>query len=135
MKLQNLNNFALLMEKVGQQTQGIIQPNNVYNLMREVADEMGIKNVDKFVSQPSNQPPPPGAQEQLAQVQAQAMMTQAKATQLEAEVKAKKLEIDAAKLELERMETQHEMAMKQEELRLKSIELGFEMNSDRNIKA
>ena len=134
-RLQNLNNFALLMEKVGQQTQGIIQPNNVYNLMREVADEMGIKNVDKFVSQPSNQPPPPGAQEQLAQVQAQAMMTQAKATQLEAEVKAKKLEIDAAKLELERMETQHEMAMKQEELRLKSIELGFEMNSDRNIKA
>tara|TARA_R100000664_G_scaffold17496_1_gene26420 strand:+ start:3207 stop:5225 length:2019 start_codon:yes stop_codon:yes gene_type:complete len=134
-KLQKLNNFALLMEKVGQQTQGIIQPNNVYNLMREVADEMGIKNVDKFISVPSNQPPAPTAQDQLAQVQAQAMMTQAKATQLEAEVKAKKLEIDAAKLELERMETEHEMAMKQEQLRLKGIELGYEMNSDRNIKA
>jgi len=134
-RVQNLNNFAMLMEKVGQQTQGIISDDNVYNLMREMASEMGIKNVDKFVSQPSNQPPPPNAQEQLAQAQAQAMMTQAKATQLEAEVKAKRLEIDAAKLELERIETEHEMAYKQEELRLKGIELGFEMNSDRNIKA
>ena len=134
-RLNNLNNYASLMEKVGQQTQGIIQPDNVYNLMREVADEMGIKNVDKFVSQPSNEPAGPTAQEQLAQVQAQAMMTQAKATQMEAEVKAKRLEIDAAKLELERIETEHEMAVRQEELRLKSIELGFEMNSDKNIKA
>jgi len=134
-RVQNLNNFAMLMEKVGQQTQGIINDDNIYNLIREMASEMGIKNVDKFVSQPSNQPPPPNAQEQLAQAQAQAMMTQAKATQLEAEVKAKRLEIDAAKLELERIETEHEMAYKQEELRLKGIELGFEMNSDRNIKA
>ena len=28
-RLKNLNNYALLMEKVGQQTQGIIQPDNV----------------------------------------------------------------------------------------------------------
>jgi len=134
-RVQNLNNFAMLMEKVGQQTQGIINDDNIYNLIREMASEMGIKNVDKFVSQPSNQPPPPNVQEQLAQVQAEAMMTQAKATQLEAEVKAKRLEIDAAKLELERIETEHEMAYKEEELRLKGIELGFEMNSDKNIKA
>ena len=133
-RLQNLNNYALLMEKVGQQTQGIIQPDNVYNLMREVADEMNIKNVDKFVSSPT-EPPPPSAQEQLAQAQAQAQMTIAQATQLEAQVKAKELEIKAAKLELERIETEHEMAIKQEELKLKGIELGFEMNSDKNIKA
>ena len=134
-RLQNLNNYAMLMEKVGQQTQGIIQPDNVYNLMREVADEMNIKNVDKFVSSPPTEPPPPSAQEQLAQAQAQAQMTIAQATQLEAQVKAKELEIKAAKLELERIETEHEMAIKQEELKLKGIELGFEMNSDKNIKA
>lgn len=134
-RLKNLNNYALLMEKVGQQTQGIIQPDNVYNLMREVADEMNIKNVDKFVSTPPTEPPGPSAQEQLSQVQAQAQMTIAQATKLEAEVKAKELEIKAAKLELQRMETEHEMAIKQEELKLKGIELGFEMNSDRNIKA
>ena len=134
-RLKNLNNYALLMEKVGQQTQGIIQPDNVYNLMREVADEMNIKNVDKFVSTPPTEPTGPSAQEQLSQVQAQAQMTIAQATKLEAEVKAKELEIKAAKLELQRMETEHEMAIKQEELKLKGIELGFEMNSDRNIKA
>jgi len=134
-RLQNLNNYAVLMEKVGQQTQGIIQPDNVYNLMREVADEMNIKNVDKFVSTPPTEAPPPSAQEQLAQMQAQAQMTIAQATQLEAEVKAKELEIKAAKLELERVETEHEMAIKREELKLKGIELGFEMNSDKNIKA
>ena len=134
-RLQNLNNYALLMEKVGQQTQGIIQPDNVYNLMREVADEMNIKNVDKFVSAPSTEPTGPTAQEQLAQAQAQAQLTIAQATQLEAEVKAKELEIKAAKLELERVEAEHDMAVKQEELKLKGIELGFEMNSDKNIKA
>jgi hypothetical protein len=134
-RLQNLSNYAALVEKVGQQTQGIIQPDNIYNLMREIADEMGIKNVDKFISTPPTEPPPPSAQEQLAQAQAQAMMTQAQATQLEAQVKAKELEIKAAKLELERVEIEHDMAVKREELKLKGIELGFEMNSDKNIKA
>ena len=134
-RLQNISNFATLIEKVGQQTQGMIQPGNVYNLVREIADEMGIKNVDKFISTPPTEPPPPSAQEQLQQVQAQAMMTQAQATQLEAEVKAKELEIKAAKLELERVEIEHDMAVKREELKLKGIELGFEMNSDKNIRA
>jgi hypothetical protein len=134
-RLQNISNFAGLIEKVGQQTQGMIQPDNVYNLVREIADEMGIKNVDKFISTPPTEPPPPSAQEQLGQMQAQAQMTIAQATQLEAEVKAKELEIKAAKLELERMEVEHQMALKEEELKLKGIELGFEMNSDKNIKA
>ena len=134
-RLQNLSNFATLMEKVGTQTQGIVQPDNVFNMMREVAGEMGIKNVDKFVSQPSMEPAGPSAQEQLAQMQAQAQMTIAQAAKLEAEVKAKELEIKAAKVELERIEIEHEMAIKQEQLRLKAIELGYEMNSDRNIKA
>jgi len=134
-RLQNLSNFATLMEKVGTQTQGIVQPDNVFNMMREVAGEMGIKNVDKFVSQPSMEPAGPSAQEQLAQMQAQAQMTVAQAAKLEAEVKAKELEIKAAKVELERIEIEHEMAIKQEQLRLKAIELGYEMNSDRNIKA
>jgi len=122
-RLQNISNFAGLIEKVGQQTQGMIQPGNVYNLVREIADEMGIKNVDKFISTPPTEPPPPSAQEQLGQIQAQAQMTIAQATQLEAEVKAKELEIKAAKLELERIEVEHEMALKEEELKLKGIEL------------
>jgi hypothetical protein len=135
-RLQNITGFASLIEKVGTQTQGIVSDENVYNLVREIADEMGIKNVDKFVSQPPPpQPAQPSVQEQVAQAQAQAMLIQAQSSQLEAEVKAKELEIKAAKLELERVEVEHDMAIKREELKLKGIELGFEMNSDRNIKA
>jgi hypothetical protein len=134
-KLQNISNFAGLIEKVATQTQGIVSPQNIYNLTTEIANEMGIKNVDKFISQPSNEPPPPTPQEQLAQAQAQAMLIDAQASQLQAQVKAKELEIKAAKLELERVEVEHDMAVKREELKLKGIELGYEMNSDKNIKA
>ena len=134
-RLQNLNTYAGLMEKVAQQTQGIVSTDNIYNLMREVAGEMGLKNVDKFITVPSNEPSPPSAQEQLASAQAKAQLTIAQAAQLEAQVKVKRAEIEAARLELEKVEAEHEMAMKQEELKLKGIELGFEMNSDRNIKA
>ena len=134
-RLQNINMFATLIEKIGTQTKGIVNPQNIYNLAVEIANEMGIKNVDKFVSQPSQEPLPPTPQEQLAQAQAQAMIIEAQASQLEAEVKAKELEIKSAKLELERVEIEHDMAVKREELKLKGIELGFEMNSDKNIKA
>jgi|TARA_R110000744_G_scaffold97767_3_gene188905 hypothetical protein len=135
-KLQNISNFASLIEKVGTQTEGIVSADNVYNLVREIADEMGIKNVDKFVSKPPQpEPRQPSVQEQTAQAQAQAMLIQAQSSQLAAEVKAKELEIKAAKLELERVEVEHDMAMQREELKLKGIELGFEMNSDKNIKA
>jgi hypothetical protein len=134
-KLQNISNFAGLIEKVATQTQGIVSTQNVYNLTAEIATEMGIKNVDKFISQPSDEPPPPTMQEQLAQAQAQALLIDAQASQLQAEVKAKELEIKAAKLELERVEVEHDMAVKREELKLKGIELGYEMNSDKNIKA
>jgi len=135
-RTQNLSTYAALVEKVAQQTKGIVTPDNVYNLMREIADEMNIKNVDKFVSPPPPpEPPKPTPQEQVAQAQAQAMLMQAQATQMEAQVKAKELEIKAAKLELERVEIEHTMALKREELKLKGIELGFEMSSGTNVKA
>ena len=134
-KLQNMSNFAGLVEKVATQTKGIVQPQNIYNLVTEIADEMGIKNVDKFISQPPTEPMPLSPQEQLAQAQAQAMITEAQASQLEAQVKAKELELKVSKMELERIELEHNMALKREELKLKGIELGFEMNSDKNIKA
>jgi len=134
-RAKNLSDYAALVEKVGQQTRGIISPDNIYNLMREIGDELGIKSVDRFITQPSPEPPPPSAQEQAMQAQAQALLMEAQASQMDAQVKAKKLELEAAELELKRVEMEHEMAVKREELKLKGIELGFEMNSDRNVKA
>ena len=134
-RMNNLSTYAQLVEKVAQQTEGIINPDNIYNLMREIADEMGIKNVDKFISPPSEEPPEPNVQEQAMQAQAQALMMEAQASQVEAQVKVKEAEIKAAKLELERAEIEHTMALKREELKLKGIELGFEMSSGENVKA
>ena len=135
-RLNNLSSFTTLVEKVATQTEGIITSENIYALMREIAEEMGIKNVDKFISIP---PPPdqmePNAQEQLAQAQAQAMLMQAHATQKEAEASLQEAQIKAAKLEIERMEVEQTLALKQEELKLKGIELGYEMSSKTNVKA
>ena len=134
-RMNNLSTFATLVEKVAQQTEGIINPDNIYNLMREIAEEMGIKNVDKFINPPSQEPPEPNVQEQAMQAQAQALMIEAQASQVAAQVKVKEAEIKAARLELERAEIEHTMALKREELKLKGIELGYEMSSGENVKA
>ena len=134
-RMNNLSTYATLVEKVAQQTEGIINPDNIYNLMREIADEMGIKNVDRFITPPSEEAKEPNIQEQALQAQAQALMIEAQASQVEAQVKVKEAEIKAAKLELERAEIEHTMALKREELKLKGIELGFEMSSGENVKA
>ena len=135
-RMNNLSSYASLVEKVAQQTQGLIKPENIYALMREIAEEMGIKNVDKFISTP---PAPeeiqPTPQEQLAEAQAQAMLMQAQATQKEAEASLQEAQIKAAKLEVERMEIEQTMALKREELKLKGIELGYEMSSGTTVKA
>ncbi len=134
-RMNNLSTYATLVEKVAQQTDGIVSPRNIYSLMREIADEMGIKNVDKFITPPPDTPTEPSVQEQAIQAQAQALMMEAQAKQVEAQVKVKESEIKAAKLELERIEAEHHMALKREELKLKGIELGFEMSSGENVKA
>mgnify|MGYP003328858161 CR=1 FL=1 len=135
-RVQSLTTFATFMNQVAQATQGIVNPENVYNMMREVGEELGIKNVDKFVSPPPPPAPPqPSAQDQVAQAQAQAMLMQAQSAQMEAQVKAKRLEIEMAKLELDRLDLETNVALKKEELKLKGVELGYEMVSKKNVRA
>ena len=134
-RMANLGTFSQLMEKVATQTEGIISPDNIYNLVRQIGKEMGINNIDALVTPP---PPPrtePNMQEQAVQAQSQALIMEAQASQMQAQVKAKELELKAAKLELDRVETEYNIAIKQEELKLKGIELGFEMASGENVKA
>ena len=135
-RLNNLSSFASLVEKVAQQTQGIITPENIYSLVREIAEEMGIKNVDKFINPP---PPPeqqePSLQEQAGQAQAQAMLMTAQAAQKEAEASIQEAQVKMGKLEVERMEVEQTLILKREELKLKGIELGYEMSSGTTVKA
>jgi hypothetical protein len=134
-RMANLGTFSQFIEKVATQTEGIVSPDNIYNLVRQIGKEMGINNIDALVTPP---PPPrtePNMQEQAVQAQSQALIMEAQASQMQAEVKAKELELKAAKLELDRVETEYNIAIKQEELKLKGIELGFEMASGENVKA
>ena len=134
-RMANLATFSQFIEKVATQTEGIVSPDNIYNLVRQIGKEMGINNIDALVTPP---PPPrtePNMQEQAIQAQSQALIMEAQASQMQAEVKAKELELKAAKLELDRVETEYNIAIKQEELKLKGIELGFEMASGENVKA
>jgi len=135
-KLNNLSTFTTVIEKVATQTEGIVTAENIYNMTRELAEELGIKNVDRFVSPPPPpQPEGPSVQEQIAQAQAQAQLMVAQAAQQEAQVKAQELQIKAAKVELERMEIEETLQIKREELKLKGIELGYEMTSGENVRA
>ena len=134
-RMANLATFSQFIEKVATQTEGIVSPDNIYNLVRQIGKEMGINNIDALVTPP---PPPrtePNMQEQAVQAQSQALIMEAQASQMQAQVKAKELELKAAKLELDRVETEYNIAIKQEELKLKGIELGFEMASGENVKA
>ena len=134
-RLNNLSSYAALVEKVATQTEGIIKPQNIYALMREIAEEMGIKNVDKFISAPPPGDQEPTVQEQAVQAQAQAMLIQAQAAQKEAEASMQEAQVRMGKLEVERLEVEQTLILKREELKLKGIELGYEMSSEVNVKA
>jgi len=134
-RLNNLSSYAALVEKVATQTEGIIKPQNIYALMREIAEEMGIKNVDKFISAPPPGDQEPTVQEQAVQAQAQAMLIQAQAAQKEAEASMQEAQVKMGKLEVERLEVEQTLILKREELKLKGIELGYEMSSEVNVKA
>lgn len=135
-RLNNLSSYAGLVEKIAQQTDNIVSPENIYNLAKEIGTEMGIKDTDQYISPPQPvEPPPPTAQEQLAQAQAQALVMEAETSRMEAEVKQNELQIKAGKLELERLELENNINLKKEEIKLKGVELGYEMSSNRNVKA
>ena len=135
-RLNNLSSYAGLVEKIAQQTDNIVSPENIYNLAKEIGTEMGIKDTDQYISPPQPvEPPPPTAQEQLAQAQAQALVMEAETSRMEAEVKQNELQIKAGKIELERLELENNINLKKEEIKLKGVELGYEMSSNRNVKA
>ena len=135
-RLNNLSSYASLIEKIAQQTDNIVSPDNIYNLAKEIGTEMGIKDTDQYITPPQPvEPPPPTAQEQLAKAQAQALIMEAETSRMEAEVKKNELQIKAGKLELERLELENNINIKKEEIKLKGVELGYEMSSNRNVKA
>jgi hypothetical protein len=100
---------------------GIVQPQNVYNTLRKLANAAGFKNPDEFFTppQPGQQPPSkPDPLVQAAQIKAQsdqqqhAMDLQADAQKFQAEQQAKQQQI-AMDAEAKRQDQQNSLVLQQ----------------------
>jgi hypothetical protein len=119
---QQIQNLMLIGQ--AQQTAmplGIVQPQNVYNTLRKLANAAGFKNPDEFFTppQPGQQPPSkPDPLVQAAQIKAQsdqqqhAMDLQADAQKFQAEQQAKQQQI-AMDAEAKRQDQQNSLVLQQ----------------------
>tara|TARA_Y100000588_G_C14219426_1_gene910374 strand:- start:140 stop:2095 length:1956 start_codon:yes stop_codon:yes gene_type:complete len=92
----------------------IVNEQNLYNLGAQMIENMGFKDVDSFLTDPSKVPPQgPSPEQQLAQAEI-AMK------QKELEIKAADVQIKAARIENDRVETQIDANLKAQELALEA---------------
>jgi hypothetical protein len=115
---------------------GVVKPQNVYELLAEMAKAMGFKNPDKFFTQPDpNQPPPNPMQGQMqieqmkAQVQAQtAQATKQAELQLEQQRMQMQAQVDSHR---QQVEAQQQQARMQMEMQLKQAQTEMQMQLER----
>jgi len=116
---QQLMHLSNLMQFASQAMSGglsIVNEQNLYNLGAELVKNMGFKDVDSFLTDPSQQPQQqgqPSPEEQMAQAELQLK-------QGELEVKIAETQIKQQKLQLEAAQGQQEMQLKAAELKLES---------------
>ena len=115
---QQLMHLSNLMQFASQAMSGglsIVNEQNLYNLGAELVKNMGFKDVDAFLTDPSQQQQQgqPSPEEQMAQAELQLK-------QGELEVKIAETQIKQQKLQLEAAQGQQEMQLKAAELKLES---------------
>jgi|TARA_R100000049_G_C1954042_1_gene105033 hypothetical protein len=115
---QQLMHLSQLMQFASQAMSGglsIVNEQNLYNLGAELIKNMGFKDVESFLTDPSKQQQQqgPGTQEQMAQ---QEMLLK----QGELEVKIAETQIKQQKLQLEAAQSEQELQLKAAELKLEA---------------
>ena len=112
MHLTNLMQFASQSMSGGL---SIVNEQNLYNLGAELIKNMGFKDVDSFLTDPSKQPQDegPSPEEQMAQSEMQLKEAELEIKIAETQIKQQKLQLDAA-------QGQQEMQLKAAELKLES---------------
>lgn len=109
----NKDQQAMLLQQIGQVVQQVgkspagylIKPDNIYNLTAEFIKNSGYKNVDKFITNPANVPPPePKPDPQMIAAEAAKIEAEAEAQKdtADAQYKQAQMQLDQAKLQLER---------------------------------
>lgn len=110
----------------------LVTPKNIFNTLKEIGMNMGLKNIEEYLTDPDNGMPQPQQQAEDGKAQVEQMKAQVDMQKLQLE--AQKLEFEKQKLDFEGQKLQAEMMMEQQENQLKAAELQVEQFSERPIK-
>ncbi len=130
----HLQTLAQMQEKIVQAGgMGLlVSPKNIYNTLKEIGMNMGLKNIEEYLTDPDDGQVQPQQQAEDGKAQVEAMKAQVDMQKLQLE--AQKLEFEKQKLDFEGQKLQAEMQMEAEENQLKQAELMMEGMTERPIK-
>jgi len=137
--LAYLNMFGQHIQSVVQQggMGKLVTPKNIYNLLAEGAKNMGIKNVEDFVTNPDN-PDESGMPQQEAPdpetLKAQVEMSKLQLDQQKIQLDMAKLQLEKQKMDFDAQKLQAEMVMQDKENQMKTAELQMEAYAGRPVK-
>ena len=99
--IMNLNMLGTHLSNIRQdpEMKAIIQPQNVYNLLREATKAMGMKNYQDFFTDPATLPPEAFQDQSQQDPMAQVLQQKAQADSMKAQVDMQKAQIDMQELQ------------------------------------
>jgi hypothetical protein len=136
-KDQQVAHLMTLYQAMGNGLQlGVVTPDNVYNVLAELAKYMGFKSAERFVTKPDPNKPPPNpmqGQMQIEQMKAQVKaQTDAQAKQAEVQLERERMQMQA---EVDRnrqeVEAQQQQARMQMEMQLEQFKTQQQMTLER----
>lgn len=116
-KMQQVGALMQMQQQLAQDGTGIVSPAEVYQSAAEMVKALGYKSADRFLKNPSqNPPPPPPPQPEQIKVQAQMQVEQAK-LQAHAQIEQMKLQQQA---QLDQVKREHEMQLEQARMHMQA---------------
>ncbi len=123
----------------------LVTPKNIFNTLKEIGMNMGLKNIEEYLTDPEENMPQQQQQDQgvaqIAQMQLESEKLKFEADKMKVQVDMQKLQVEAQKLEIEKQKLafegeklQADIAMEQQENQLKVAELQMEGYTERPIK-
>ena len=121
-KDQQMMHLSQMIQFASQAMQGglkIVNEQNMYNLGAALVKAMGFQNISDFLTDPSQIPPQPNPQEEMAQ--------------MEMQLKKQELEIKAADVQIKAQKLQQEAEQNAVDAQLKMAELNLEAQQERPV--
>lgn len=124
----------------------LVTPKNIFNTLKEIGMNMGLKNIEEYLTDPDNGQPQQQQQKddgvaQIASMHLEAEKMKFEADKMKIQVDMQKLQVEAQKLEMEKQKLsfegeklQADIVMEQQENQLKQAELMMEGMTERPIK-